>query len=69
MAPPIESWPAWQLPDRALGTVKDRKRKGFNGDLLACELLELLQYDCRVENPEKRESVVRCWPIVRLFRR
>ncbi|KAG0652933.1 hypothetical protein D0Z07_0210 [Hyphodiscus hymeniophilus] len=49
--------------------MKDTKRKGFDGDLKACELLELLQYDCRVENPERRESDVHCWPIVRLFRR
>jgi len=49
--------------------MKDKKRKGFDGDLKACELLEMLQYDCRVENPEKQGSLVRCLPIVRLFRR
>ena len=69
MAPPLESWPAYQLPDRAQGNVKDRKRKDFNDDLKACELLELLQYECKVEPPVTRDSVVRCWPVVRLFRR
>lgn len=69
MAPPLESWPAWQLPERAQATMKDTKRKGFNGDLNGCGLLELVQYDCKVENAERRESLVRCWPIVRLFRR
>ena len=69
MAPPLESWPAYQLPDRAQGNVKDKKRKNFNGNLKACELLELLQYECKVEPPVMRDSVVRCWPVVRLFRR
>lgn len=69
MAPPLESWPAWQLPDRAQATIKDTKRKGFSGDLKACELLEMMQYDCRVEEPHTKKSLVRCWPIVRSFRR
>ena len=69
MAPPLEAWPAYQLPERARVNVKDRKRKGFNGDLKACELLELLQYNCDVEKPVTKDSLVRCWPVVRLFRR
>lgn len=27
------------------------------------------QYDCEVEKPVTRESVTRCWPVERLFRR
>ena len=45
------------------------KRKGFDGSLKGCELLEMLQYKCEVEKPVTRESVTRCWPIERMFRR
>lgn len=34
-----------------------------------CELLELLQYECLVVQPEMRDSPIQCWPIQRLFRR
>jgi len=69
MTPPVESWPAHELESRILGNVKNRRRRGFDGDLKKCELLELLQYNCKVDDPEKRESLVRCWPVERLFRR
>lgn len=69
MAPPIYSWPASELPDHTRVNVKDEFRKGFDGDLKACELLEMLQYRCEVENPGMRNSPTRCWPVARLFRR
>ncbi len=46
-----------------------KKRKGFDGELKTCELLEMMQYTCDVERPEKRESRVICFQIERLFRR
>jgi len=73
MTPPIESFPASELPPRVLGTVEGKRRKGWVqekiGGLGKCELLELVQYKCEVEEPRTRESVVRCWPVERLFRR
>lgn len=69
MAPPLYSWPASELPDHTRANVKDEFRKGFDGNLKACELLEMLQYRCEVENPGLRSSPTRCWPVERLFRR
>lgn len=69
MAPPVATFPASDLPLAAQSNLRGRKRKGFDGDLKACELLEMLQYNCGVEEPGKRDSVVRCWPVVKLFRR
>jgi len=69
MTPPIESWPVRELEQRIRGNAKRDWRKGFDGDLKKCELLELLQYECKVEKPERRNSLVRCWPVERLFRR
>jgi hypothetical protein len=69
MTPPIESWPVRELEARIRGNAKGEWRKSFDGDLKKCELLELLQYDCKVDDPRRRDSLVRCWPIERLFRR
>lgn len=69
MTPPLEAWSARELPDRVQGTVMGKKRKGFDGDLEGCDLLELLQYRCGVEEPRTRDSLTRCWPVERLFRR
>lgn len=69
MTPPVESWQARELEDRVLANEKGRRRKGFNGDLGKCQLLELLQYSCEVEKPVTRFSKTRCWPVERLFRR
>ncbi|CAL3972742.1 hypothetical protein PZA11_004217 [Diplocarpon coronariae] len=69
MAPFVESWPASELPYRSQLTTNDRRRKDFEGDLKGCELLEMLQYKCAVEEPVTRESVTKCWPVQRLFRR
>jgi hypothetical protein len=69
MAPPIHTWPASELPERARGDAQGNFRKGFDGDLKGCELVEMLQYACEVENPAIRDSPVRCRPVERLFRR
>ncbi|PMD23671.1 hypothetical protein NA56DRAFT_643754 [Hyaloscypha hepaticicola] len=69
MAPFVETWPARELEFRSQVSLKGNKRKGFDGDLKGCELLEMLQYKCEVEKPITKESVTRCWPIERMFRR
>jgi hypothetical protein len=69
MAPFVETWPARELEFRSQVSLQGNKRKGFDGDLKGCELLEMLQYKCEVEKPVTRESVTRCWPIERMFRR
>jgi len=80
MAPLLETWPASQLPERAQISLKGTKRKGWDGDLKGCELLKMMQYRCEAEDeggvkgrggPErwKRDGLVRCWEVERLFRR
>jgi hypothetical protein len=70
MPPPLETWPASQLDYRSQVSMKDTKRKGFDGDLKACKLLELLQYECGItEGPVTKESRIICWPVERFFRR
>jgi len=69
MAPLVETWPARELEFRSQVSMAGNKRKGFDGDLKGCELLEMLQYRCEVDQPVTRESVTRCWPVERLFRR
>jgi len=69
MAPLVESWPSSSLPDHTHADAGGKFRKGFNGKLEQCELLEMVQYVCEVERPQVRESKALCWPIERLFRR
>ncbi|CAG8953409.1 hypothetical protein HYFRA_00010158 [Hymenoscyphus fraxineus] len=73
MAPPTELFPTSQLPLRSQTSLTGTKRKGFNGDLKTCELLEMLQYSCEVSGggrtERNREQKVRCWPVERFFRR
>ena len=69
MAPFVEAFPARELPERSQTSMTGKKRKGFDGELKKCELLDLLQYKCEVEKPVTRESVTRCWPVERVFRR
>jgi len=67
MAPPVESWPAHELPERVQVTKEGRRRKD-QIDLHKCELLEMVQYECLVEDVRKNAQVV-CRPVERLFRR
>ncbi|KZZ94344.1 hypothetical protein AAL_05311 [Moelleriella libera RCEF 2490] len=78
MTPPCQSFPASELPARVQNDVHGRRRKHdtTNGsptphrvDLAACELLQMLQYKCQVQNPVLRSSPVQCFPVQRLFRR
>jgi hypothetical protein len=69
MAPSIEPFPASELPKRVQMTMKGRQRKD-KIDLEACELLEMLQYECAVEDGGRtRDARVVCRPVERLFRR
>ena len=68
MAPPTEAFPASELPYRVQITAQGKRRKGGDIDLRKCELLELVQYDCRVDQRQAK-APVKCYPIVRLFRR
>lgn len=68
MTPPCRVFPASQLPTEI--QVNDgKRRKGGKIDLSACELLSMVQYDCQVDNPDRNDSPVRCWPVQRWFRR
>jgi len=69
MTPPIESFPASELPDRVQVTMKGRRRKR-PVDMRNCELLEMLQYSCWIDGDERKPGAkVICDPVVRLFRR
>ncbi|CZT02797.1 uncharacterized protein RAG0_09811 [Rhynchosporium agropyri] len=65
----VEVFPASDLPLRTQTNIKGSTRKGFRGDLKACELFSMLQYKCEVEEPVTRGSVTKCFPVERLFRR
>lgn len=70
MAPPIEAFPVSELEDRVNIQSNGRRRKGGDIDLRKCELLELLQYECRLKGSKKdRQSVIQCAPVIKLFRR
>lgn len=72
MTPPVQAFPASELPQRIQGTVQGKQRKGGETDLRRCDLMELVQYDCRLgprEGGRSGQRVIRCEPIVRLFRR
>jgi len=70
MTPPVSPFPACELPWQTELTPSGKRRKGFSGEQLrACELLELLQYRCEVEDGAGKEARARCWPVERLFRR
>jgi len=69
MSPPIEEWPAHQLPDRVMALPNGKRRKR-NVDLEKCALMELVQYSCNPrEVPGKKRTVIHCEPIVRTFRK
>ena len=68
MSPPVESFPASQLPDRVQVTTRNRRRKKPI-DLKGCELMEMVQYSCVVEKDKGGAAVIKCEPLVRLFRR
>lgn len=69
MAPPVELFPASSLKYHSQANLAGKKRKDFDGDLKRCELFDMLQYDCKVEEPRDRKAEVQCWPIERFFRK
>lgn len=73
MPPPCQAFATKDLPAEVQVGPNGKLRKTTDGrriDLLRdCELLELMQYECAVVNPEVRNSPVQCWPVQRLFRR
>ncbi|KAI9810213.1 MAG: hypothetical protein M1826_003689 [Phylliscum demangeonii] len=49
MTPPVESFPASALPQRVQLAANGRARKDQPPiDLKACDLLEIVQYDCQL---------------------
>lgn len=73
MAPLVPIFATEDLPSRVQiihRGFKEKQRKGEPIDLHKCELMELVQYSC---NPPEEgilaPGVVKCKPIVRLFRR
>lgn len=74
MAPPVESFPVSDLPRRVRETgLGGKSHKGQSKfDLKKCKLLEMVQYSCGLEAASAEDSenkVIRCWPVVKLFRR
>jgi hypothetical protein len=63
MTPPIEIFPASELPDRVQITMHNRLRKQ-EVRLEDCKPLEMIQYSCYLDG-----DIVKCEPVVRLFRR
>lgn len=67
MSPPVEKFPATELPARVQiyqKGYKDKRRK-TPVDLEKCELMEMLQYRC---DPRPGRMIV-CEEVVKLFRR
>ena len=69
MPPPVHTFPVRELQEYTRTTAEGKWRKGFDGDLGKCEGLGMVQYRCEVDKPGERNSVVRCWPVERFFRR
>jgi hypothetical protein len=72
MVPPSEVFQPAELPDRVQVNAVGKRRKTSDGqkiDLRKCELLELVQYSCTVEQPRMRDAPIKCWPVQRLFRK
>lgn len=67
MPPPIETFPASQLPHRIQMTANGKRRKGEEIKLGDCELMEMVQYSCWLEG--KKQDIIKCKPIVKLFRK
>ncbi|KAF7883455.1 uncharacterized protein EAF02_005375 [Botrytis sinoallii] len=71
MTPPLLPFPPSALPFESTLTSKSQHRKGFDGNLKNCELLELWQYNCDLQKDRDGklgENIV-CRPVERLFRR
>ena len=68
MALPIGNFPVAELPRRIQTTVHQKRRK-TPLDLEKCQLMELVQYQCDPEGSNPSNVVIKCTPLIRLFRR
>ena len=68
MSPPVESFPAIELPWRIQGTTEGKRRKKLI-ELDKCQLMEFVQYSCILEGESAATARIKCVPIVRLFRK
>ncbi|KAK4168283.1 hypothetical protein QBC43DRAFT_310002 [Cladorrhinum sp. PSN259] len=72
MSPPCQSFHPSKLPVHVQVGPDHKVRKTTTGDRIDlvrdCALKSLVQYECVISKPEKRNSPVRCYPIERLFR-
>ncbi|KAK8085170.1 hypothetical protein PG997_006441 [Apiospora hydei] len=73
MTPPCRTFTSATLESEIQTDDTGRKRKLDRGqkdiDLSQCVLMGMLQYECKIDEPEKRNSPVLCWPVQRWFRR
>ncbi|KAJ8062212.1 hypothetical protein OCU04_008764 [Sclerotinia nivalis] len=71
MTPPIATFSPSSLPYEARFSAKSTYRKGFDGNLKNCELLEFYQYNCDLEKGKdgKFGKKIVCEPVERFFRR
>ena len=70
MAPPESSFPPSELQHHINKLPNGKRRKDEDIDLKKCDLVELVQYDCPLaKDPKTGETVIRCSPVVKLFRR
>lgn len=73
MAPLVPVFSTDDLPDRIQivhRAFKEKRRKGEPVDLHKCDLMELVQYSCNPPDEGiQAPGVVKCKPIVRLFRK
>lgn len=66
MTPPVELFPASELPSRVQYDANGKKCKKAV-ELEECALKEMIQYSCAVDEKHPK-GAVRCWPIIRTFR-
>jgi hypothetical protein len=73
MAPLVPVFSPTDLPDRVQfvqSGFREKRRKGGAVDLEKCQLMEIVQYSCNPpEEGIQAPGVVKCKPIVRLFRK
>ncbi len=68
MPPPYPIFRAAELPDQLQKAT--RKQKAQEPIVLQkCQLLELLQYDCQLEEGDPKHARIVCEPVERLFRK
>lgn len=73
MSPPCHAFPSSDLSTKVQADVKGKRRKlsqdAKNIDLSTCELLEMSQWKCGIEQPVTKDSSIVCEEALRFFRR